>query len=72
MTTQQAQLITLAFLVTAITVVIAYDVSVCQLWGADATISRVMCRLFRQFPILYPMFWLAIGILIGHIGLPCE
>jgi hypothetical protein len=72
MTESQAQFVTLAFIVAVMAVVIAYDVAACTVWGPDATISRVMCRAFRAYPILYPAFWLAVGLLVGHIGLPCE
>ena len=72
MTTQEAQWLTLAFIAATVTVVIAADVWLCWTFGPDATISRVMRRGFERWPILNPVFWLAVGIFIGHIGLPAE
>jgi hypothetical protein len=52
--------------------IVTYDLVAMHGLGPDATISRVMRRLFDRVPILYPLFWLWVGILIGHIGLPAE
>ncbi len=72
MTTPHAQLVTLAFLVAVTVLVIAYDVLALRAWGPDATISRVLSGACRRWPILYPVLWLAIGVFVGHIGLPSE
>jgi hypothetical protein len=72
MTANQAQWLTLTFILIAAAGVIWYDVWVAMTWGPEVTISRVLRRLFNQVPILYPVFWLLVGLLVGHIGLPAE
>lgn len=66
----QAQWTTFAFILTMTIVVVAFDVVMASIWGPDATISRVTRRMFQSHPILYPMFWLWVGILIGHLHFP--
>jgi hypothetical protein len=72
MTTVQAQWLTLAFVIAATVLAISYDVWVIRNWGVEASISRVMRRLFGTSPTLFVavVFWL--GILVGHIWLPTE
>lgn len=72
MTTPEAQRLTLFLIIAALAAVVAYDVLAHQAWGPNATISRVLRRSFDRWPILYPVFWLAVGTFIGHIGLPTE
>ncbi len=72
MTVQQGQILTLAFILATTAIVIGYDVLAARAWGREATISYVMRRTFDRWPILYPVFWLWLGILAGHIGLPTE
>jgi hypothetical protein len=72
MRTFQGQWTTLGFLALLTVAVIWYDVLAAQTWGLDATISRTIAWAFRRLPILYPLFWLWVGILIGHFGLPAE
>ncbi len=72
LTTFQAQWMTLFFVLAVTFLVIVYDLLVIQTHGVDASISRVLRDCFEHYPILYPVFWLWIGVLIGHIGLPCQ
>jgi Na+/H+ antiporter NhaD/arsenite permease-like protein len=72
LTPVQAQWLTLAFVLTVTVLVIGYDVMAIHNWGVDASISRVLRRLFGACPALAVslVFWL--GILVGHIWLPTE
>ena len=72
LTLVQAQWLTLAFVISITAVVIGYDVLAIRSWGAEASISRVLRRLFGTSPTLFValVFWL--GILVGHIWLPTE
>ncbi len=71
MTTQQGQLLTLVFILVITAIVIGYDVLADRAWGREATISCVLRRTFDRCPILYPVFWVWLGIMIGHVGLSC-
>lgn len=68
----QAQWVTLAFVIAMTAIVIGYDILAIRSWGVDASISRVVRRLFGASPTLFAVvvFWL--GLLIGHIWLPTE
>jgi hypothetical protein len=68
----QSQWITLGFIVTMFWVVIWFDILAAHCWGPDATISRVLIATFRRCPVLYPIFWLSVGLLVGHFGLPAS
>lgn len=72
LTPSQAQWLTLAFVLAVTFVVISYDVLAIRAWGVEASISRVLHRLFNVYPTLFValVFWL--GLLVGHIGLPTE
>lgn len=72
MTNAQAQWITLGVVLALTAAAIGYDVTAIRAWGVDASISRVMRRLFGACPTLFvaTVFWL--GILVGHIWLPAE
>lgn len=72
LTPAQAQWLTLAFVIVATAMVIGYDVLAIRAWGVEASISRVVRRLFGASPTLFvaAVFWL--GILVGHIWLPTE
>lgn len=72
LTPVQAQWLTLVFILTVTVLIVAYDVMAIQCWGVDASISRVLRRLFGACPTLLValVFWL--GILVGHIWLPTE
>ncbi len=72
MNSSQAQAMTLAFIVAVTLIVVAYDIGAYRFWGQRATISCVMQVVFRRVPILYPVFWISLGILIGHLRFPCE
>jgi hypothetical protein len=72
MTPFQSQWLTLGLLLILAIVVIWYDILAASAWGIDATISRTVGHAFRRLPILYPVFWFAIGVLVGHIGLPAD
>jgi hypothetical protein len=70
--TAKSQWYTLGFVIVVTVLVIGYDVAAIQAWGFQASISRVMRRLFGVCPTLFMavVFWL--GILVGHIWLPTE
>jgi hypothetical protein len=72
LTPVQAQWMTLAFVIVVTVMVIGYDIVAIRTWGVDASISRVMRRLFGASPTLFAaiVFWL--GLLVGHIWLPTE
>ena len=72
LTPVQAQWLTLAFVLVMTALAIGYDVLAIRAWGFDASISRVLRRLFGASPTLFValVFWL--GILVGHIWLPTE
>lgn len=72
LTPTQAQWLTLAFVVAVTAIVIGYDVLVIRAYGPDASISRVMRRLLSGHPTLFVaiVFWL--GVLLGHLRLPCD
>ncbi len=72
LTPVQAQWVTLAFVMAVTALAIGYDVLAIRAWGVEASISRVMRRLFDASPTFFVavVFWL--GILVGHIWLPTE
>lgn len=72
LTPVQAQWLTLAFVIAVTVLVIGYDVLAIRSWGVEASISRVMRRMFGASPTFFValVFWL--GILVGHIWLPTE
>jgi hypothetical protein len=72
LTPVQAQWLTLAFLVAVTVVAVGYDVLAIRAWGVEASISRVLRRLFTAYPTLFVAFIFWLGILVGHIGLPTE
>jgi len=65
-----AQWLTLSFLALVTFCVVAFDVWLTLRFGPDASISRVLCRLFASWPAagLAVVFWL--GLLVGHVWLP--
>jgi hypothetical protein len=72
LTPVQAQWLTLAFVVAVTVVVVGYDILAIRAWGVEASISRVLRRLFIVYPTLFVAFVFWLGILVGHIGLPTE
>ena len=68
----QAQWLTLAFVVAVTILVLGYDILAIRAWGVEASISRVLRRLFIVYPTLFVAFVFWLGILVGHIGLPTE
>jgi len=66
------QWITLGVILLTTVLVIGYDVWAIRQYGTHASISHVLRSLFSSCPSLFvaTVFWL--GILIGHIFLPCE
>ncbi len=63
------QLATLLFIIGIALLVIAYDVAIQRVWGQEPTISRMMQQIFRWCPILQPILWFSMGVLVGHIFL---
>lgn len=72
MTQIQAQWLTLAVVVGATVLVLAYDLLIIRACGPDASISRVLARLFALWPTvgIAVVFWL--GVLVGHLWLPAR
>jgi hypothetical protein len=72
LTPTQSQWLTLAFVVVVTILVIGYDLLAIHAYGVEASISRVLRRLFGRHPTLFAaiVFWL--GVLVGHIWLPTE
>lgn len=72
LTPNAAQWLTLAVVVAVTISVLGYDIAVIRAYGAEASISRVMRRLFASHPTLFVavVFW--IGVLVGHVLLPAE
>jgi hypothetical protein len=72
MTSIKAQWLTLFFLIAVTVLVIGYDVLIITAFGPDASISRVLSKLFGRWPTvaIAVVFWL--GILTGHVWLPNE
>jgi hypothetical protein len=72
MTAVQAQWLTLAFVALTTLCVLAFDIWITLRYGPDASISRVLCRLFERWPSVFVavVFWL--GLLIGHVWLPAR
>lgn len=68
----QAQWLTLAFLIAVTVLVIGYDILAIHAYGVEASISRVVRRLFAMHPTLFVaiVFW--VGVLLGHIFMPAE
>jgi len=72
MTTVQAQWLTLAFIAVVTIGAVAFDGWVTYQYGVNASISRVLSRLFGRWPTVAVavVFWL--GLLVGHVWLPAE
>jgi len=72
MTTVHAQWLALAFLAVVTVCTVGFDVWLTLRYGPDASISRVLCRLFARWPAagLAVVFWL--GLLVGHVWLPAA
>ena len=68
----QAQWLTLALVVGLTALFVGYDILAIRAWGVEASISRVLRRLFVFYPTLFVAFIFWLGILVGHIGLPTE
>jgi hypothetical protein len=64
------QWLTVAVLVGLIVEVVLLDVLLARTFGVEATFSRVSALLFERWPIIYPVLVFALGVLVGHIGLP--
>jgi hypothetical protein len=71
-TAVQAQWLTLAFVAAITIAVLGYDILAIRAWGIEASISRVLRRLFVVCPTRFVAFVFWLGILIGHIGMPTE
>jgi Na+/H+ antiporter NhaD/arsenite permease-like protein len=72
LTPTQGQWLTLAFVMAVTVLVVGYDLLAIHAYGVEASISRVLRRLFGRHPTLFAamVFWL--GIIVGHIWLPTE
>jgi hypothetical protein len=71
MSSQQAQLITLFFLLAVTTAVIGYDLLIIRAAGPDASVSRVLGRLL-ELPSAFVVFVFWLGVLVGHVWLPAR
>jgi uncharacterized BrkB/YihY/UPF0761 family membrane protein len=72
MSTVQGQWLTLFFLAAVTVLIVGYDLLIIRACGPDASVSRVLGRLFGRWPqaAIVLLFWL--GLLIGHVWLPAE
>jgi hypothetical protein len=71
MTTSQTQWLTIGFLLAVSLVVITYDVIIIRAAGPDASISRVLGRLL-ELPSAFVVFVFWLGVLVGHVWVPCR
>jgi hypothetical protein len=71
MTTSQTQWLTIGFLLAVSLVVIVYDVIIIRAAGPDASISRVLGRLL-ELPSAFVVFVFWLGMLVGHVWVPCR
>lgn len=72
LTPLQAQWLTFIFVLAATALVVGYDILAIRAWGVDASISRVVRRIFGFSPTVFVAFVFWLGILVGHIWLPAE
>jgi hypothetical protein len=72
LTPNQAQWLTLGFVIAMSAIVIGYDVLIIRAYGVDASISRVLRRLFATSPVFWAAFVFWLGVMVGHFGLPSE
>jgi hypothetical protein len=70
MTSQQSEWLVLALLVALTAALIAADVALYQLHGADATVSRVVRRWIERYPSVILGLIFAAGVFVGHVWLP--
>ena len=73
MTSAQAQILTLFFLLSVTVLTVGYDLLIIRTAGPDASISRVLDRLLElpsAFLLSLWFFWL--GVLVGHVWLPAR
>jgi hypothetical protein len=66
MTPQASQWLVLAFLVVMLAVTVGFDVASHQLYGPDATISRVLHRIIGRYPTITLAIVFAMGVFTGH------
>jgi len=71
-TSHRPQIITLAFLLALSGLIVVYEMAMVGANGSDGTISMAVRWLFKRYPIMFCVFLIWIGILVGHIGFPIE
>ena len=70
MTTQQQELLVLAFLAALVALLIAGDVALYAAHGPEATVSRVVRRWIERYPSVFLGAVFALGVFVGHTWLP--
>jgi hypothetical protein len=71
MTSAQAQILTLFFLLSVTVLTVGYDLLIIRTAGPDASISRVLGRLL-ELPSAFVVFVFWLGVLVGHVWLPAR
>jgi hypothetical protein len=71
MTSSQAQVLTLFFLLSVTVLTVGYDLLIIRTAGPDASISRVLGQLL-ELPSAFVVFVFWLGVLVGHIWLPAR
>jgi hypothetical protein len=69
-TAPQAQLATLIFILVITLVVVAWDIAMVQVFGAEASVSRVIGRLNQRYPTVFVAIIFGLGVFVGHTWLP--
>lgn len=67
LTPLQVARMTFTFILVMTVIAITYDVVIIWRYGAYGSISRVLVRLFQQYPIIFVTFLIWIGVLVGHL-----
>ena len=72
LTMMQWQWVTFSAILAITAFVILFDIFVIQAGGVDASISRVLRRIFSAYPTVFAaiLFWL--GVWVGHTWLSTE
>jgi hypothetical protein len=72
MTEHKAEWLALALLVSVTAIIVSLDIWLIEWFGFDASISRVVGRLFQRWPSFFiaAVFWA--GLLVGHLWLPAR
>lgn len=67
MSVNQQQWITLGFILILVLQILLWDVFAYLKWGSSATISQTLLVFSQQYPLVYAIGLVSVGITIGHI-----